>query len=46
MKTMTVGWIRVSLTDLSQLLRLAMVIVAAAFVMWLMPQWMNRKQGA
>ncbi|MEY4635425.1 MAG: hypothetical protein RJA55_1223 [Acidobacteriota bacterium] len=35
-------WPEFTAVDLSQLLRLAMVIVAAAFVMWLLSLWMGK----
>ena len=38
-------WPALGLTDLAVVVRLAMVIVAAAFVMWLLSLWMGKNQG-
>lgn len=39
-------WPEWTAVDLSQLLRLATVIVGAAFVMWLLSLWIGKNQGA
>jgi len=39
-------WPEFTAVDLSQLLRLATVIVGAAFVMWLLSLWIGKEQGA
>lgn len=41
---LTYRWPQFGLADLGAFMRLAMVIVGAAFVMWLMSLWMGKKQ--
>ena len=40
------GWPQFGLADLSAFIRLAMVIVGAAFVMWLFSLWISKPKSA